>query len=123
MLKKWFACFILFALMFMFPHQGLAVEYSITNVKMNAYLQDNGDVKVEETHTYEFDGDFNGITREVIPKKGAAIRQFTATENSQPLKIEKEDNLYKVHRKGTDETITVKLNYTIENGMEAYQDV
>jgi uncharacterized membrane protein YgcG len=121
--KKWFACFILFALIFMFPLQGLAVEYSITQVKMDAYLQDNGDVKVEETHTYEFEGDFNGITREVIPKEGAAISQFTATENSQPLKIKKEDSLYKVHRKGTDETITVKLNYTIENGMEVYQDV
>ena len=123
MLKKWFTSLLFLALLFIFPLQSLAVEYSITNVKMDAYLQDNGDVKVEETHTYEFDGDFNGITREVIPKEGAAISQFTATENGQPLKIEKEDDLYKVHRKGADETITVMLHYTIENGMEVYQDV
>ena len=90
---------------------------------MDAFLQENGDVQVEETHTYEFDGEFNGITREVVPKEGAAISKFTATENGQPLRVEKEDDLYKVHRKGADETITVTLQYTIKNGMEIYQDV
>ncbi|MEH7179174.1 DUF2207 domain-containing protein [Neobacillus vireti] len=122
MFKKWFACLLLFAMLFLFPHQGLAMDYSISNVKTDAYLQDNGDVKVEETHTYEFFGEFNGITREVIPKEGAVISQFAATEDGQLLRIEKEDDLYKVHRKGTDETITVKLQYIIENGMEIYQD-
>ncbi|MDR7080703.1 putative membrane protein [Neobacillus niacini] len=122
MLKKWFTSLLFLALLFIFPLQSLAVEYSITNVNMDAYLQDNGDVKVEETHTYEFDGDFNGITREIIPKEGAAISQFTATEQGESLRVEKEDDLYKVHRKGADETITVTLHYTIENGMEIYQD-
>jgi uncharacterized membrane protein YgcG len=121
--KQWFMSLIFFAMLFIFPIQILAVEYSITNVKMDAFLQENGDVLVEEIHTYEFEGEFNGITREVIPKAGAAISRFTATENGQPLKIEKEDDLYKVHRKGTDDTITVKLQYSIENGLEIYQDV
>ncbi len=123
MLKKWFTSWLLVALLFVFPHQSLAVEFSITNVKIDAYLQNNGNVEVEETHTYVFDGEFNGITREVIPKKGAAISQFTATENGEALKIEKDDDFYKVHRKGKDETIIVKLQYTIENGMEIYSDV
>ncbi|WHZ02567.1 DUF2207 domain-containing protein [Neobacillus sp. YX16] len=123
MLKKWITSLLLAALLFVFPHQSLAVEFSITNVKMDAYLQNNGDVKVEETHTYVFDGEFNGITREVIPKKGASIRQFTATENGKNLRIEKEDDLYKIHRKGEDETITVTLYYTVKNGIQVYQDV
>ncbi|PAE44690.1 DUF2207 domain-containing protein [Bacillus sp. 7884-1] len=123
MLKKWITSLLLAALLFVFPHQSLAVEFSITNVKMDAYLQNNGDVKVEETHTYVFDGEFNEITREVIPKKGASISQFTATENGKNLRIEKEDDLYKIHRKGEDETITVTLHYTIKNGIEVYQDV
>jgi uncharacterized membrane protein len=123
MLKKWFTSLLLVTLLFVFPHQGLAVEFSITNVKTDAYLQNNGNVKVEETHTYEFDGEFNGITREVVPKKGASISQFKATENGKYLRIEKEDDLYKIHRKGEDETITVTLYYTIENGVEVYQDV
>ncbi|MEH7252435.1 DUF2207 domain-containing protein, partial [Neobacillus niacini] len=123
MQRKWFTSLILFAMLFIFPSTSLAVEYSITNVKMDAFLQENGDVQVEEIHTYEFAGEFNGITREVVPKKGAAISQFSARENGQPLKIEREDDLYKVHRKGADETITVTLHYTIKNGMEIYQDV
>jgi uncharacterized membrane protein len=123
MLKKWFTSLLLVTLLFVFPHQGLAVEFSITHVKTDAYLQNNGNVKVEETHTYEFDGEFNGITREVVPKKGASISQFKATENGKYLRIEKEDDLYKIHRKGEDETITVTLYYTIENGVEVYQDV
>lgn len=123
MLKRWFTSLLLVALLLVFPHQGLAVEYSITNVNMDAYLQNNGNVKVEETHTYEFEGEFNGITREVIPKKGSSISKFMATENGKNLRIEKEDDLYKIHRKGEDENITVTLYYTIENGVEVYQDV
>jgi uncharacterized membrane protein len=122
MLKKWFTSLLLVALLLVFPHQSLAVDFSITKVKIDTYLQNNGNVEVEETHTYEFDGEFNGITREVIPKKGASISQFTATENGKNLRIEKEDDLYKIHRKGEDETITVTLHYTIENGIEVYQD-
>lgn len=124
-LKKWLSSIILFALLlfFLFPRQGLAVEFSITNVKIDAFLQDNGNVKVEEIHTYEFDGEFNGITREVVPKKGASISQFTGTENRKNLRIEKEEDLYKIHRKGVDETITVALHYTIENGVDVYQDI
>jgi uncharacterized membrane protein len=123
MLKTRFTSIILLVLLFVFPHQSLAVEFSITNVKIDATLQNNGNVEVEETHTYDFDREFNGITREVVPKEGASISQFTATENGKNLRIEKEDDLYKVHRKGEDETITVKLHYTIENGIEVYQDV
>jgi uncharacterized membrane protein len=122
MQKKWFTSLLMVALLFVFPLPGLAVEFSITHVKMDAFLLDNGNVEVEETHTYEFDGEFNGITREVIPKKGTSISQFTATENGKNLRIEKEDDLYKIHRKGEDETITVTLHYTIENGIEVYQD-
>jgi hypothetical protein len=87
MLKKWFTSLLLVALLLVFPHQSLAAEFSITNVKMDAYLQISGDVKVEETHTYEFEGEFNGITREVIPKKGASISQFTATATGKNLRI------------------------------------
>lgn len=111
------------ALLFIFPQQSLAVEFSITKVKIDAFLQTDGTVKVEETHTYEFEGDFNGITREVIPKEGAGITEFSADENRNSLRVEEEDGLYKIHRKGEDESITVTLHYLIENGIEIYKDV
>jgi len=110
-------------LFFLFPHQAFAVEYEITNVTIEAYLQEDGSVVVTEQHTYEFDGDFNGITREIIPKQGAKINDFQAIEGDRSLKIEREDDLYKIHRKGADESITVTLQYVIENGLEVYPDV
>ncbi|MCC3358546.1 DUF2207 domain-containing protein [Bacillus sp. REN16] len=109
--------------LFIFPMQGFAVDYWINDVKMDAYLQDDGIVKVTETHTYEFDGEFNGITRTVIPKKGSSIKDFSATENGKELRVEKEEDFYKIHRKGKDETITVTLAYTIQNGVEIFEDV
>lgn len=127
MYQKWkFAVPLLMALVigfFLFPREGLAVEYSITNVKIDAYLQGNGSVDVTETHTYSFDGEFNGITREIIPKEGSSIKRLKATENGKSLRVEKEDDLYKIHRKGADETITVSLVYSIENGMDVYNDI
>ena len=108
---------------FLFPKQGLAVEFSITNVQIDAYLQENGKVDVKETHTYHFDGEFNGITREIIPKKGTRITDFKAMENEKPLRIEKEEYLNRIYRKGADETITIDLMYSIQNGVNVYSDV
>ncbi|MCJ7842939.1 DUF2207 domain-containing protein [Lederbergia sp. NSJ-179] len=100
-----------------------AVDFSIPNVKIDAFLQENGDVHVQEKHTYQFDSKFNGITREIFPKKDAEITNFSANEGEKTLKVEKEDHLYKIHRKGKNETIEIVLDYRIENGMEKYEDM
>lgn len=114
---------LLLALFVFFPIQGFAVDFWINDVKIDAYLKEDGTVKVSETHVYEFDGEFNGITRAIVPKDGSEIKDFSATENKTTLKVEKDEDLYKVYRKGKDETITVALSYTIEKGVEIYQDV
>ncbi|WP_221568687.1 DUF2207 domain-containing protein [Alkalihalobacillus sp. TS-13] len=123
MLKRFIPFMIVGLLMLLFPAQALAVEYSITRTQIDAFLQENGNVKVKETHTYLFEGDFNGITRELIPKEGTKITGFKASEDGKSLKVEKEDHLYKVHRKGEDETVTVNLNYIIRDGVDVYSDV
>ncbi|WP_406565357.1 hypothetical protein [Bacillus solitudinis] len=38
-------------------------------MKINAYLQADGDVLVQEQHIYQFSGEFGGIIRELISKK------------------------------------------------------
>ncbi|WP_217587821.1 DUF2207 domain-containing protein [Lentibacillus saliphilus] len=116
---------VLFVLLglFVFPLKVHAVDYTIEKTDIHAYLQTNGDVKVEEMHTYEFDGEFNGITRTLIPKDSTQILDVQATENGSQLKVVQEDNLYKVYRGGTDETITVQLTYTIKNGVDLYTDM
>lgn len=110
-------------LLFLFPSLSFAVDFSIPDVKIDAYLQENGEVDVIEQHTYSFDGKFNGITREIFPKKGAEISDFLAKEGEKNLKVEKEGELYKIHRKGKDEIIQVDLHYSIKNGVEKYSDV
>lgn len=113
----------IWAVLFFFPQVSYAVDYSITDVNIEATIQENGQVEVIETHIYEFDGEFNGITREVVPKKGAKILELQATENGKALKVEKEENLYRIHRKGADESITITISYFIENGIDVYADV
>lgn len=107
---------------FLFPKAAGAVDYSITDVQINASLQENGTVQVGEQHTYEFKSKFKGIIREIVPKKGASIEQFMAYENDMPLQVEQKNNEYRVHRKGKKETITVQLDYEIKDGTEKYED-
>ncbi|NMD70998.1 DUF2207 domain-containing protein [Bacillus sp. DNRA2] len=108
---------------FVVPNKGLAVEFSIDKGKIDAYLLEDRNVHVEETFTYSFDGEFNGITREIISKEGTKISSLKAKENGKSLKVEREDGLYKIYRKGEDETITIVLTYTIQNGVDVYSDV
>lgn len=105
------------------PLQALAVDYTITDVKIDADMHENGQVAVRELHTYSFDSEFNGITREIIPKEGTSIADFIAIENGQALKVELEDHLYKVFRKGANETIQIELQYTIENAVRKHADM
>ncbi|RIW28666.1 DUF2207 domain-containing protein [Bacillus salacetis] len=105
------------------PVQALAVDFTIEETRIDAFLQENGDVQVKEQHTYEFDGDFNGITRTLIPKEDTDIQNVKAFEDNKPLKVDQEGNLYKIYRGGSDERITIDLSYTIQNGMDVYSDL
>ncbi|MBS4179766.1 DUF2207 domain-containing protein [Lederbergia citrea] len=122
-MKRKLVTLLILSIFVLLPMKVLAVEYSITDVLIDAQMMNNGDVIVEEKHTYSFDGDFNGITREIVPKKGAKITSFQASEDGAKLKIKKEDHLYKIYRSGSDETIEVILRYRIEGGVTKYKDM
>lgn len=122
-MKKITLLFAFIFSMFILPIQVLAVDFSIDKTTIHSYLQENGDVKVTEQYTYTFDGDFNGITRTLIPKENTQITNFQAFESNQALNVEQDDNLYKIHRKGSDQKITIDLSYTIKNGVEVYTDM
>ncbi|QOY35459.1 DUF2207 domain-containing protein [Anaerobacillus isosaccharinicus] len=120
---KRFIAFITVLVFFLLPTQVFAVDYSITDVEIDAKLQSNGDVFVKETHTYAFKGEFGGIIRELIPKQGTDIVQFEAFEGNTELKIETNKFEHRIHRSGKDETIVVELYYVIQNGVDVYPDV
>src|SRR5690625_98665 len=108
--------FLSIFVLLLFPLQVFAVEFSIERTEIDAYLQENGNVQVIETHTYEFDGEFNGITRMLIAKSGTSIRDFMANERGNSLHVELDGQTYKIYRGGEDETVTIELSYMIENG-------
>ncbi|WP_047982627.1 DUF2207 domain-containing protein [Ornithinibacillus contaminans] len=123
-MKKLTALLIFLSAFFVFAVPAFAdVEYAIKDVQIDAFLKENGDVEVTERFTYDFEDDFNGITRTIIPKKGTSITDFEASEDGNALRVENDDNEYKIYRKGNQETITVDLRYTIHNGIEVYPDV
>lgn len=113
---------LLFIFLFLLPVTAFAVDFSINKTTIDAQLMDNGNAAVEEQFTYEFEGDFEGITRELKPKSGTEIIEFQAYEKEKKLKVEREGNLYKVYRSGEDETITITLHYEIENAVVKFED-
>jgi uncharacterized membrane protein len=121
-MKKVLSVCVLLLILFI-PTHVWAVEFSIESTDINAQLHKDGQVDVKETHTYEFEGEFNGITRTLIPKENTTIHNFQASENGENLKVKKEGNLYKVYRGGSDETVTVDITYTVNQGVERFEDV
>src|SRR5690625_2489640 len=122
-MKKMMSFILVLAALLIFPLPALAVDYSIDQMQIDAYLLDDGNANVTEKQTYVFDGEFNGITRSLIPKEGTKIVNVEATENGEKRKIEQEDNEYKIYRSGKDEQVTIELSYTIEDSVERYPDV
>ncbi|WP_162880759.1 DUF2207 domain-containing protein [Paraliobacillus sediminis] len=123
-MKKYLILLILFfSVLLLLPMQAFAVDFEIKNTQIDAYLQENGDVQVDEQHIYQFSGDFNGITRTLIPKENTMLENVEASENDMQLDLEQDGNLYKIYRSGSDETIIIDLSYTIKSGIEVYSDL
>ena len=111
-----------FVVLLLIPTAALAVDFEISDVIIDAHLQENGDAAVVEKHIYVFDGKFNGVTREVVAKTGAAIADFEAYEKGKSLKVENDEGTYKIFRSGKNETIEIEMRYQIINAVEKYTD-
>ncbi len=122
-MKNYILFLIMIMAIFFIPTHVAAVDFTITDVKIDAFLQDDGDVHVHETHTYAFKGEFGGIIRVLIPKERTEIVELEAFEGDKRLQIETDGFEHRIHRAGNDETITVDIFYTIKNGVDVYADV
>ncbi|WP_052455758.1 DUF2207 domain-containing protein [Bhargavaea cecembensis] len=109
-------------LVLLLPNPALAADYEITESVIDAQAGEDGLVNVKEFHTYSFSGKFNGITRELHPMAGTKILDVAGFEDGRPLKTERDGNLYKVHRSGKNETVTVELHYTIADALSKHED-
>ncbi|MGK7379125.1 DUF2207 domain-containing protein [Planococcus sp. 1R117A] len=114
---------LVFILALLVPVQVYAIDFDINEVRIDAQLNADGTADVTERFTYEFDDDFNGITRSLIEKEGTAIENFSASENGKSLRVEMEDGLYKIYRSGEDgDIIEIELSYDIANAVEKFED-
>lgn len=121
--KKTIPFLLAFFLMLLIPVQVYAIDFEITDVRIDAQLNEDGTADVTENFTYEFDDDFEGITRGLIAKEGTSIQNFSAAENGNDLRVELDDGLYKIYREGEDgDTIQIELTYQIEGAVEKYED-
>jgi len=116
-----------FLLMFIFvlliPTHALAIDFDIMEVRIDAQLNEDGTADVTEQFTYQFEDDFEGITRSLIPKDGTSIEAFTARDSRRDLEVEVENGLYKIYRSGNDgDSIQVELNYRIIGAVEKFED-
>lgn len=112
----------IFIVLILVPTAALAVDFEISDVVIDAHLQENGDAAVVEKHIYVFDGKFNGVTREIVAKAGAEVAGFEAYEKGKSLKVENDEGTYKVFRSGKNETIEIEMRYQIINTVEKYTD-
>ncbi|KYG34333.1 DUF2207 domain-containing protein [Alkalihalobacillus trypoxylicola] len=115
-------CSFSISLMF-FPTIVSAVDFTIEQVEIDAYLQENGETFVEERHHYIFDGEFNGMTRTLTPQRNTDIINVEAFEEGSSLEVSMDEDLYKIYRGGEDESVHLTITYTIENGIDVYQDI
>lgn len=121
--KKAMLSAVMLVVLIVFPNPAFAEDFTIKDFKIDAQLETDGNVQVKERLTYEFDGSFNGITRDIYPKEDSKISDLHADENGKPLKIEGNGGSYKIYRKAKDENVTIELSYTIEGGVEKYSDM
>ncbi|MGJ9384957.1 DUF2207 domain-containing protein [Salipaludibacillus sp. CF4.18] len=122
-MKIWTFVLTIILMILVVPMTISAEDYTIPELEINAHLQENGNVFVEESHTYRFEGEFSGIIRELIPKRGTDILNVEAFDSDQPLEIEQDENELRIHHAGEDETITIHLTYEIIDGVERYSDL
>lgn len=113
-----------FSLLIAAPVTASAFELTIPEAEIDAFLQEDGNVQVEESFTYDFEGEFNGVVRALNPGNYASIENLEAAENGEALAIETEEEyIHRIQRPGEDESFTVDLQYTIVNGVELYEDL
>lgn len=106
-------------------------DYYISNIVINVAVKENGNMDVSEGYDYVFDGNFNGIKREVntdgsdgIKDISVEVRKNGVDEKNNP-EISEDGNKteIKINSKSENETKNFKINYTIKNAVTKFSDL
>lgn len=145
MRRKGFGILLLGLLLMVFLTPGLRVSassgyYEITDFNLTVDLQGNGDAQVVERITYDFQGGFNGVLRNidysrtsgladlaVFVQEGSTLREFKedVTGGAQTYERSNEGSLVKlkVYERSDQVKKTFVYRYTLKNVAEKYNDI
>ncbi|MPQ44508.1 DUF2207 domain-containing protein [Clostridium tarantellae] len=111
--------------------KGNEKSYTIENLLINATITKEGNLNVEESITYNFKGNFNGINRSLSLNgcNGYKIQDISVIDNNNVTKDVKyevnNDGNYenlKVYSKSENEKKTFKFKYTVLDNVKNYGD-
>jgi uncharacterized membrane protein YgcG len=111
-----------------------AGSYSIDEIRIRAWIQPDGDVLVNEIFTYNFDGDYDSVSRSLHKKNHKGVELFEAyelvnpkaelgyvnMEDLRPLKVSREDNTYRATLRAEDEQKDVFYIYELKDAVKTY---
>lgn len=110
-------------------------SYSISHADINLIVSDDGLLHVSEAYVYNFDGEFNGVYRDIPLKEGESIANVEVfADGAYPVLKESFDDGYehlKIYlyadeahtKKIRDCTVTVYIEYDMENVVTVFNDV
>ncbi|WP_046213808.1 DUF2207 domain-containing protein [Paenibacillus wulumuqiensis] len=118
-------------------------SFTINQVDIRAYLQNNGDMYVEELYTYSFSGEFNGTVRTIghdgykqteffkayQMTDGQTLEHITAQELKKaiPLHVESTDysdiTEYRIFTHSVNESKKILYRYRLNGVVQKHQDI
>lgn len=125
------------------PGEALAKSYEMTRVRVDASVQPNGDVRVDEYRTFDFDGDFSSVyweiplansqgievngAGELIDGEGTAIDYVRdASAGSGKLSYQVVDDgeqvQVRLHFSKSDQEATFWVSYVVQGAAKAWAD-
>lgn len=105
-----------------------ARDYSIENVNVRVNVSDNGIVHVKEAITYNFDGTYSEVFRQVYPPSGGSVQNITGYCSDESCKFEVRTisdgyELVGMLAHPTPSKVTFYTSYDYYGGLKVYNDL
>ncbi|MFS0750166.1 DUF2207 domain-containing protein [Oceanobacillus sp. 1P07AA] len=129
-MKKYFTIMILSMVVFIISGCSEDRSFTIDEVQIDAQIQDDGTITVQELYTYTFEGAYEGTTRS-IHSDAKDFQAFLtssddptiSTEGLEKLTTEEEDDVWKIYTESNNETKRVLYSYEVHGSITKYEDV
>jgi len=116
--------------MYFVGHAEQERSFRITDYQAQVEIQKNGDARISEIFTYEFDGSFNGIIRSIGITGSDGLEYFRASQyfpQKKTLETSREMEgrmiTYRIYDQSANEKKSFLLEYELKNVITKYNDI